>query len=155
MTYDEMIDRFLEDFETYQNLGEERGVSRQRIHQIIVRELDKSVGAAYRKKLLDVRSRLKSLNVVTCYCGKVVHLPPSRSFCTKGCVVAANKMYTREEGLVLLRSLANKLERTPTVQELVEDSETPSLTWYQNMFGAWRNAVVAAGLTPRSSGDRV
>jgi hypothetical protein len=154
MSYDAMIDSFLEDFSTYKEIGEERGVSRQRVHQIVTRELDNSVGRDHRDKLLEVRGIIKNLNIVTCECGKITHIPPNNTYCSVECARSAVRQYTKEEGIRLLRMLALSVGRTPTVRELVEDPNTPSLTWYQKKFGSWRNAVKAASLIPRNSGTR-
>lgn len=58
-----------------------------------------------------------------------------------------------KKGLLdVLRGKALRLGRTPTKQEVIDDKNMPDPNAYVYLFGSWKNAVVAAGLTPNPCG---
>ncbi len=57
------------------------------------------------------------------------------------------KWYNSEEILLKLKSLAEKLERTPLISELVSNN-LPSDTTYRRYFGGYRKACEILGLKP-------
>lgn len=59
-----------------------------------------------------------------------------------------------EQGLQALRDYAATLGRTPRAREVgLIRSPCPSHDWYRKTFGALRDAIVLAGLTPSTTGN--
>lgn len=61
------------------------------------------------------------------------------------------KSYTEDELIIMLRKKAKQLGRTPKSREITEDPEMPNVLTYQNKFGSFNAALVAAGLTPTTT----
>lgn len=58
------------------------------------------------------------------------------------------KKYTEDMLIMMLRKKAKELGRTPKSREVTDDPRMPIALTYQNRFGSWNAALVAAGLTP-------
>jgi len=58
------------------------------------------------------------------------------------------KKYTEDMLIMMLRKKAKELGRTPKSREVTADPKMPIALTYQNTFGSWNAALVAAGLIP-------
>lgn len=56
------------------------------------------------------------------------------------------RKYTNEELINNLKTLANKIGKTPSEKDLKKDEDSPSASVYIRWFGTWNNAIEKAGL---------
>lgn len=56
------------------------------------------------------------------------------------------KKYTKEQLVFYLKQMQSKLRKTPTLKNMNSDAAYPSGSTYMKRFGAWNNALKAAGL---------
>lgn len=63
------------------------------------------------------------------------------------CFVA--KCWTKEEALAALAKFVKELQRVPTRKEVDNNPDLPSVQWYDENFGSYRNALSEIGFTPR------
>ena len=58
------------------------------------------------------------------------------------------KRYTNKDLIAMLQSKADRLNKTPTAQEVDDDKMMPASMTYINRFGSWNHAVRMADLEP-------
>lgn len=56
--------------------------------------------------------------------------------------------YTKAEIIAYLRRRAKLLYRTPTVKDVKQDGDGPSMAAIRRLFGDYNGAIMAAGLAP-------
>jgi hypothetical protein len=64
---------------------------------------------------------------------------------------AQRTKYTRDELIEYLRAYHDEFDERPTARDLRASADLPSHETYRSQFGAWENALEAAGFNTRSS----
>lgn len=140
----EIVRRYREG-ETMEAIGDDYGISRERVRVILARAGVESRG----------RKDYRGPRVAwTCeQCGREREAVPSqvRRFCSRACAGAA-KRADDDDLLVALQGLALRLGRTPSEEDMNADPSTPCHTTYVYRFGSLREAQERAGLTPNRVG---
>ena len=135
--------------DTLQEIADEKGVSRQRIHQLV-----KRAGAITRT----VKARRRNIKLARrggqrrCSCGtffRATEADPRQS-CSPLCSHLRRRIGPGALAQAMVE-LSRKVQRTPTAADIIE-SGGYSVGAYTREFGSLVNAQRAAGLTPNGRG---
>lgn len=138
---------------TLQDIGDDYGLTRERVRQIVRRAgVSPKVTAAVKHE-----NAVERVLFVCEVCGKKNLLKPAvartRRVCSHECSGKLRRAYTHEDLLDHLRDLALELGCTPGVNDVIAH-DGPSHTMYYRYFGSLRAAQAEAGLKPNKVGGR-
>jgi len=142
----------VEDRKTLTAIGEQVGLSRERVRQIIrAAGIDKSVT----RSIVSEIDKHRYIDITCEYCGLTVKRAARKvragRFCSRRCS-NAHCTLSSEELLSQLRKLALMLGHTPRMTDF--GAPYPSHHAYYTRFGSLMSAQKLAGLTPNPRGGR-
>lgn len=149
-----MVERHLNG-ETLTAIGEDYGLTRERVRQIV-----RQAGVPVSHTAAVVREQSRGPRVPRLEgecetCGAPVTFLASspRRFCSQPCVHEAMREHTDDSLLIWLQDLAVRLGHTPTRAEINAEPDTPWHMTFVRNFGSIAEAQEAAGLSPNGVGQ--
>jgi hypothetical protein len=142
-----IVSEYQVNLRTMQDIGDDVGISRERVRQILEENGIKGRSAGERP--------VERVAYACAVCGEVCEVYPSVAKTAKCCSIECRGCLTRKwsrcELIDHMVFLARELGRTPGAKD-IDGNGPPYTGTYQHHFGSLRKAQVAAGLTPRKRG---